>query len=53
MNIDKLLNRFMLLKQTLLKAEARDISAYFNEQELNDVISALAELKVLKGDDLR
>ena len=53
MNIDKILNRFMVLKQTLLKAEARDISAYFNEQEANDVISALAELKVLRGDDLR
>ena len=52
-DIQKVINRFMILKRTLLIADAHDVCAYFSEQELNEVLSLLAELKVLKGDDLK
>ena len=52
-DLDKLLDRFMILKRTLQVAQARDVCAYFSEKELDDIVYALAELKVLKGDDLK
>lgn len=52
-DINKVINRFMILKRTLRIADAREICAYFNEKELDEVLYLLAELKVMKGDDLK
>lgn len=52
-DIDRIIDRFQNLRETQRLLQIENISAYFSEREIKELIYLLAELKVLKGDDLR
>lgn len=49
-DIDRIIARFETLRKTQKILQAENVSAYFNEQELWELISLLCELKTLKED---
>lgn len=52
-DIDRIIDRFQNLRETQRLLQIENISAYFSEREIKELIYLLAELKVLKGDDLK
>lgn len=52
-DIDRIIVRFENLRQTQKMLQIENISAYFSEREIKEIIYLLAELKALKGDDLK
>jgi hypothetical protein len=52
-DIDRIIDRFQNLRETQRLLQIENISAYFTEREIKEMIYLLGELKVLKGDDLK
>lgn len=52
-DLDRIIDRFQNLRETQRLLQIENISAYFTEREIKELIYLLAELKVLKGDDLK
>ena len=52
-DIDRIIDRFKNLRETQRLLQIENISAYFSEREIKEMIYLLRELKALKGDDLR
>ena len=52
-DIDRIIDRFQNLRETQRLLQIENISAYFTEREIKEMIYLLGELKALKGDDLK
>lgn len=52
-DIDRIIDRFQNLIETQRLLQIENISAYFTEREIKEMIYLLGELKALKGDDLK
>lgn len=52
-DIDRIIARFENLRQTQKMLQIENISAYFTEREIKEMIYLLGELKAMKVDDLK
>lgn len=52
-DIDRIIDRFQNLRETQRLLQIENISAYFTEREIKEMIYLLGELKAMKGDDLK